>query len=398
MKNKELRKLFLVLIFFSLAGGIYYNFQEVWLAENGMSVNTISIIYSLCALFTVTTIFLCSNIIKTRKIKAFTCIFLFIKSLAIFALFILNNSGYNNVIKALVILDYVLDTEIYACIYPMITFINKSDKIYAARGLTYSFMYYLGMAISALCLGRIIGNFEINNNIYVLAGGILSVVSLIMLLSTDINKYNIHDVDEIKLLIKLLDKIKRDKISIMYLISAFVGQISYSCVLGMQISLLVNLYGTTSKIASIVFLTLGISASVFGFLVLWKLTFKNDYVNISIKLLVRAILFFLALIFNNNLLSVVAIMYTAFTAESHTHVVDAPYINRYEKKFSLAFCNLKDMTQYAGKAIGVLLCGVGITHGIKYIFMFALFFIIIQLVLCYVCLYLRNKEAKEVQG
>lgn len=395
MKNKELWKLFWVLIFFSLSGGIYYNFQEVWLAENGMSVNTISIIYSLCALFTVTTIFLCSNIIKPKKIKNFACFFLLIKSLAIFALFLLNNSGYNSIIKALVILDYAIDTEIYACIYPMITFINKSDKIYAARGLTYSFMYYFGMAISALCLGRIIGSFEINNNFYVLAGGILSVISLIVLFFTDINKYNIHDVDERKLLIKLLDKIKNDKISIMYLISAFVGQISHSCVLGMQISLLVNLYGTTSKIASIVFLTLGISASVFGFLVLWKLTFKNNYINISIKLLVRAILFFLALIFNNNLLSVIAIMYTAFTAESHTHVVDAPYINRYEKKFSLAFCNLKDMTQYAGKSIGVLLCGVGITYGIKYIFIFALFFVIIQLILCYMCLYLRNKEAKE---
>ncbi len=397
MKNKEIRKLFLTLIFFSLSGGIYYNFQEVWLAENGLSVSTISVVYSLCALITVSSIFLCSNIIKQNKIKKFACIFLFIKSICILGLFLLNNSGLNIIIKFLIMLDYALDVEIYACVYPMISLITKNDKIYAARGLTYSFMYYLGVAISALCLGRIIGNFVINNNLYVLLGAILSFMALIVLLTTDVNKYNKNEKSERNLLFKLLNKIKQDKISIMYLISALVGQISYSCILGMQISLLVNLYGLTSKIASMVYLVLGISASLFGFIVLWKLTFKNNYVNISIKLLGRVIIYLLAFIFNKNFLYVLALIYPAFTGESHTHIIDAPYINRYEDKYQLAFCNLKDMTTYLGKSIGVLLCGIGIRYGIRYIFVFAFVFVLIQLILCYVCLHLRNKEAREVQ-
>ena len=396
MKNKEIFKLFLVLIFFSLSGGIYYNFQEIWLAENGLSVSSISIVYSLCALITVSSIFLCSNIIKQNKIKKFACIFLFIKSFTIFSLFLLNNSGYNVIIKFLIMVDYALDVEIYACIYPMISLISKSDKIYAARGLTYSFVYYLGVALSALLLGKMIGSFKINNNIYVLIGAILSLLSLLVLLFTDLDKYNKTDKSERNLLFKLLGKIKKDKISIMYLISSLVGQISYSCVLGMQISLLVNLYGVTSQIASMIYLVLGISASVFGFIVLWKLTFKNNYVNISIKLLGRAIVYFLALVFSKNIFYVIALIYPAFTAESHTHIIDAPYINRYEDKFQLAYCNLKDMTSYAGKALGVLICGIGITYGIKYIFGFALAFVTIQLILCYTCLYLRNKEGKEV--
>ena len=292
--------------------------------------------------------------------------------------------------------DYALDVEIYACIYPMISLISKSDKIYAARGLTYSFVYYLGVALSALLLGKMIGGFKINNNIYVLIGAILSLLSLLVLLFTDLDKYNKADKSERNLLFKLLGKIKKDKISIMYLISSLVGQISYSCVLGMQISLLVNLYGVTSQIASMIYLVLGISASVFGFIVLWKLTFKNNYVNISIKLLGRAIVYFLALVFSKNIFYVIALIYPAFTAESHTHIIDAPYINRYEDKFQLAYCNLKDMTSYAGKALGVLICGIGITYGIKYIFGFALAFVTIQLILCYTCLYLRNKEGKEV--
>lgn len=396
MRNKEIRKLFLVLIFFSLSGGIFYNFQEVWLADNGMSVSTISVIYSLCSLFTVTTIFFCSNAIKPHKIKKFVILFLLIKSLAIFSLFFLNNTGHQTLIKLFVIIDYALDTEIYTCIYPMISLIYKKDEMYAARGLTYSFMYYLGVALSALSLGRIIGSFVINNNFYVLIGGLLSLLSLVILSFTDIDKYYKQGNNDNKLLIKLLTKIKKDKISIMYIISAFTGQIAQSCVLGMQISLIVNLYGVTSQIASIIYLVLGISSSFFGFIILWKLTFKNDYLNIGIKLLVRLILYTLALIFNNNFLSVIALMYPAFTADSHTHIIDAPYINRYEDKYSLAFCNLKDMTQYGGKALGILLCGIGITYGLKYIFGFALIFGIIQLILCYICLYLRNKEKEKV--
>ena len=53
------------------------------------------------------------------------------------------------------------------------------------------------------------------------------------------------------------------------------------------------------------------------------------------------------------------------------------------------------MTSYAGRAIGVFLCGIGIVHGIKYIFGFALAFVIVQVILCYICLYLRNKEARS---
>ena len=39
-------------------------------------------------------------------------------------------------------LDYVLDVEIYASIYPMISLVSKDDKIYAKRGIYYSTFYY----------------------------------------------------------------------------------------------------------------------------------------------------------------------------------------------------------------------------------------------------------------
>jgi len=79
-------------------------------------------------------------------------------------------------------------------------------------------------------------------------------------------------------------------------------------------------------------------------------------------------------------------------AESYTHITDAPYINRFSSDEQLAFCNLKEMVNYLSRAIGNLLCGIAITLGAKYNFIFALIFIIVQLVFAFNALYLYNQE------
>ena len=97
--NKEIKRIFLVLILFSLSGGIFYSFQELWLAANNLSTKTIGIGYSLCALLSVSTIFLCSNLISQDKLKKFTSLLFLLKGIIIFSLFLLDNTGYNILIK-----------------------------------------------------------------------------------------------------------------------------------------------------------------------------------------------------------------------------------------------------------------------------------------------------------
>ena len=125
--NKEVKKIFVVLALYALSGGIFYNFQELWMAENNLSTQTIGIVYSLCALLSVSTIFLCSNLISKEKLKKFLCILLLFKFVILLALFLLHNSGLNIIIKFLIMVDYVIDVEIWASIYPMITIIIKNN-------------------------------------------------------------------------------------------------------------------------------------------------------------------------------------------------------------------------------------------------------------------------------
>lgn len=65
--NKELKRLLVILGLYSIASGIFYIFQELWMEENNLSVQTISTIFSLCSILSVSVIFLCSNLIPKRK-------------------------------------------------------------------------------------------------------------------------------------------------------------------------------------------------------------------------------------------------------------------------------------------------------------------------------------------
>lgn len=396
--NKEVKKIFLVLAFYALSGGIFYNFQELWMADNNLSTQTIGIVYSLCALLSVSTIFLCSNLITKDKLKKFSSVLLLLKVLILFALFLLYNSGLNVIIKFLIMLDYVIDVEIYACIYPMITFVTKSDKIYALRGLTYSYAYYGGILLTSFLLGKTILWLDINFNTYCLIGSLLMLIAFLILKNTNLEKYskNIETKKDPDALYKVIDKIKGDKISRKYLGFSFCGAISYACVNGLMITLLTTKLGFSASGASNFKMILGIAAVLIATLILEKLTSKNDYINLSIKFIGRVIVYLLAFIFNNKLTFLIAIIYMLGLAESYSHISDAPYVNRFSSDDQLAFCNLKEMVSYFAKSIGNLLCGIALTIGTRFNFLFALIFVIVQIVFGFQALKMRLKEKGEI--
>ena len=146
--------------------------------------------------------------------------------------------------------------------------------------------------------------------------------------------------------------------------------------------------------ASNITLATGIGSAVLGFIVLSFLTFKNEYINLSIKYLIRVILFFIGVFTTNKMLLMIAILYPLIISQSYSHITDAPYINRFDADFQLTFCNLREMVRYLGEAIGIFICGLAIVKGLKYNFMLAGIFGFLQLAFSFYALYLRKKENK----
>lgn len=397
--NKEVKRIFVVLFFYALSGGVFYNFQELWMVGNSLSTKSIGIVLSLCALLTVSTIFLCSNLIDRRKIKRFACTLLFLKTLILFALFLLNHSGLNVVIKLLIMADYVIDTEIYACVYPMISYITKNDKVYAMRGLVYSYAYYGGTLITSLLLGKTIGYLNINFNSYCLIASVLMLFAYLILKKTDIDKYSKtkKSTSGVAIFNKVLTKVKHDKITKNYLGFVLFGNASYNSINGLLLILLTSSLGFSASGASNFKLILGIIAVFLATLILEKLTFKNNYINLSIKFVGRLILFVLAFLTNNKFVFLIAIIFMRLLSESYSHITDAPYVNRFSADEQLAFCNLTEMVNYFSKAIGNFVCGMALAMGARYNFLFAFIFIFFQIIFAFRALKFYNLEKKEQQ-
>ncbi len=395
--NKEIKKILLVLAFASLSSGMMYGFQKLWMQENNLTVATIGTVFSICSLLSVSVIFLCSNIINQTKLKKFELGIMVIKLVCITSLFFLNNSGHNILIKFLIMIDYILDVEIYTCIYPMLTLINKNDKLYARKDLIYKFLYYFAFLIAGFILGKKIFNIKINYNFFVFASALSLLIAIIILIKTNLEQYygKIKSKKDKQLLIELVSKLKGDKISIFYLIAHITGLISYYSILGLLAIIFINYFNFSTSSYSLFNTLMGILAVIIGSIILEKLTFKNDYLNVFVKFGGRVVIYLLAFIINNKVVYLLAFIYTLFFAESYVHIIDAPYINRYEGKYQLAFCNLKEMCGYLGRSIGVYLCGLLFTINIRMNFAVAFIFCLINLVFRYLDINLRKKEEND---
>lgn len=391
--KKDIIKLFAVIALYALSGGMFYSFEELWMIDNMLSIKTVGIVFSLCSVVSVSLIFLCSNLIRQKYLKKFVLFLLMLKSLLLLSLFMLNGSGYSVLIKFIIIIEYAIDSEIFACFYPLLSMIKKDDKIYARRGLINSGFDYFSVLLGGFLVGKEILGIVFNYNTIVFLSFFCVVISFLILLTIPFEKYlSNEDKKEYNLLTKLVQNLNKDKISLNYLLFVLVGNISYYGILGLKTTLFTNDLGFSLQSFSVFSVVVGIIAVFIGALILEKFTFKNNYINAFIKYGFRAVLYFIAIILSNKSVYFISLLYILLITESYTHVLDAPFINRFDDKFQLAFSNLREMFSYFGIAIGTFFCGILLTYDIKFNFVFALIFCILQVLFLFIAINLKEKE------
>lgn len=393
--KKELKRLLFVLGLYSLSGGIFYIFQELWMEENNLSVQTISTVFSLCSILSVSVIFLCSNLIPKEKLKKFSCSLFLIKAIVMFILFLLNQTGFNILIKFLIMVDYVIDVELWVSLYPLITLVKKSNKLYAIKDLIYDACYYIGVFLTGLLLGKSIGSLEINYNFYILISCLITLLTFFILHKTNLEKYSKKEEKTFKVtnsLKSIISKLKTDKVSRVYLLYAFFGEISYSCITELQVLILADYLHFSALAISNYSIILGIGSVIVGSIIIAKFTFKNNYINLLLKYGIRLCLYLLAFLSNNKLLFLVSFIFIKLSSDAYLDVTDAPYINRYSNEEQLTFNNLKEMIEYVATSIGIFLCGIALLFGVRFIFLVGTLFIIAQIGFSFLALSLRNKE------
>ncbi len=390
--NKEIRKLLTITALIAFAEGLFYNFLELWLTNNNMSTTTISRVLSLCALITVSVIFLCSNVIKPNKIKKFAITLTIIRIITILSLFFLYQSGLNIIIRFLIFIDYSCSVELFASIYPMITYLKKEDKLYAKKNLIYEIFYYLASGISGFLVGKTLLNYNVTYNTYLIFSALSLIIVLIILINVKIPN---QKEDYKNLLETVFQKVRKDKISILYLLYIFFNNISFYALTGMLLTILTKTLELTPNIGAYVKLALSLISVGLGTLILFKLTSKNNYLNISIKYIGRILAYLIPIIYLNKITILIGIVYTAITSSAYGHILDAPYINRFNKEEQLTFANLSEMLGYLSRSIGTYFCGLGIIKGLKFTFIIAFIFTTICTIFAFLANYYKERSDKH---
>lgn len=386
LKNKNLKNIFLMIIFLSISIGLWNNFRLLWLEKNSLNAEEIGKIMSLASFFGCISILFISLKIDMNRIKEMVEWTLVVKILAQLILFLF----YQNLPTKLIAILFIFDIASYSIgflgIYPLITRIMKSDEIFSYRKLTQYLFQDVGILLGGLLLGVTLGKLVFSYNTFLFVSFLSLILSLFFLRNVKLDsKVHLKTV-KLKDYIQL---IKRDKVQTFYLIYTLIGNISYYCALGMQMLILTNALSYSAKDATFFFLIIGMVADVFGILALKKLTPNNDYITIFLKLGFRMIGYTIAFIYPTNTTILLAIIVALFTSTAYENRTDGVYFNQLDIDYQLMSSNVKNLVAKLGESIGYFIAGVLFPIGVSFIFGVAAIFGFTQLGIGWYLVYLR---------
>ena len=388
-KIKSENQILIMLAFFSISMGLWENFRQLWLQDNGFSATNISNIISIGTLFSVLGILFAGKQIKLSRLKQFVSMVLFVKFINLIFLLTLNKTGNSALINITIVIDVLTSYLVTTSIYPLITIIIKNNTIYSKRKLTEYLFKDVGILIGGLFIGKEIIGIYINYNICLFIAIIFLAISIMVILNITECK-SIDDSNKNK--ITILKYVMKSKLQLLYNIYTLIGAMAMSTALGLKILTLTNYFKFTDGQATNYLLIVGLLADIIGILVLKYFTPKNDYITITIKFVIRFFAYLIAFISNNIIITLVAMTWSILISTAYENICDGYYINAVENEYQLRYTNFRYVVRYLGEAIGVFLCGLMYEIGLRYMFGLSAFFMIFQISLAYYLIYLRRSK------
>lgn len=385
---KDETKILVMLAFFSISMGLWNNFRQLWLQSNNMDVSQISTLLSMGTFISAILIFISAKTLKLDKIKGFITGCLLVNSINMFVMFLINGTGNLNLIKTCIILNIVLEKFVIISIYPLITTIQKTENIYSKRKLVEYLFRDIGVLIGGIFIGKTIFNLGIDYNICLSISLVFMLIATLVIANSKINATNRKSEVSFKFIFK-------DKILMIYLATYFIGTMAINTGLGLKMLMLTNQLNFTPSEATNYLLIIGLFADLIGIIALKFLTPKNDYITITLKFGIRLMWYIIAFLSNNITIIIIAISWSILISTAYENKTDGVYINRVDTEHQLFFSDMRFIAGIAAESIGLLLAGIMFEYGIRYVLGLSAVFIIPQITLSYLMIYMRNKEEKN---
>ena len=392
-KIKSENQILIMLALLSISIGLWENFRQLWLQDNGFSATDISNIISIGTLVSVLGIIFVGKYIKLERLKTFVTCSLLIKFFNLLFLLKLNNTANTILINISLVIDVLTGYLITTSIYPLITTIVKNNTVYSKRKLTEYLFKDVGVLIGGLLIGKNIIGILVNYNVCLFISIIFLGSSIIVMLNMTACK-QIENKQEAKT--SILKYILKSKLQIIYMIYTFIGAMALSTSLGLKMLTLTNYFKFTDNQATNYLLIVGLLADLIGILALKYFTPKNDYITITIKFGIRLIGYIIAFLSNNVIIILIAMTWSILISTAYENICDGYYINAVSNEYQFRYTNFRHIIRYLGEAVGVFLCGLMYEIGLKYMFGLSAIFIAIQITLAYILIYMRKHSIRII--
>lgn len=389
-KLKQENQILVMLAFISLSMGLWENFRQLWLEDNGFSAMKISQITSLGTLISVLGIIFVSKKITLNRLKGFVSFTIVIKFLNLVMLYYLNHTFANTLINIAIAIDLTTSYLITTSIYPLITIFVKNNTIYSKRKLTEYLFRDVGILVGGFFIGKTVLGIAVTYNVCLYISIVFLVIAMMIMFNIKTCKKVKSNSNSKASIVKYVVQNKLLRNYCFYY--TFIGCISMQTALGLKMLVLTNYFQFSEGFATNYLVIVGLIADLIGVLALKYLTPKNDYITITIKFGIRFSLYTFAFLTNNLLVTILAVTWSILISTAYENICDGYYINSVENEYQLSFTNFRYVIKYIGEAIGMFFCGFMYEKGLKYMFGLSAFFMIFQIAIAYKLIYIRKHE------
>lgn len=380
-------QILVMLAFFSISAGLWANFRQLWLQENGYSAPDISVLTSVATFLSVGGILLIGWKLKPITLKNFMAGILIFRLLNSALQFALNNTGQLLLIDICAIIEIFTGYIIVASVYPLLTTVMKSNRVYSKRKLVEYLFRDVGVLIGGILIGQNMAGISVDYNTCLMVSMIFLAAAIYIMFRIKVKPSESAS----KIQKSAFKYIIKSKIQTCYMIYAFLSSTSFAAALGLKMLVLTDLLDFSASTATGYLLIGGLVGDALGIIALKFFTPKNDYLTMTLKFGIRFCAYVVAVLAESPFVFLLAFTWAMLSETAYEDVSDGYYINLVDNQHQLGYNTIKHVMNYLGEATGVLFCGWMYNFGLGAIFGLAAFIMIFQIGIAYYLIHLRHR-------
>lgn len=389
-KHQLERKILTMLAFFSISVGLWENFRQLWLQDNGFSAGDVSTITSIGTFASVAGVILVGLFLKARYLKAFMAAVLGIKFAFLFLLLGLDQSSNILLVNICIIVDVLTSYMIVVSVYPLITMAIKNNEVYSKRKLVEYLFRDLGVLVGGILIGQQFIDLTANYNVCLFVSILFLAPAIIMMMRVNVKSTEKAPAKRHSIVKYVLGS----RLQVFYMIYAFLAATSFAVALGLKMLVLTNYLSFSVGTATNYLLIVGLISDMIGVFALKHFTPKNDYVTMTLKFGIRLVAYMIAVVADDPFMSLLAITWSILISTAYEDISDGYYINLVDNRHQFGYSTLKYVMTFSGEAVGMMLCGLTYEFGIPCMLGTSAAITAVQMVIAYYLIYLRHHRRR----